>query len=155
MGYGVIEGTARKPVALEYGTFSSPRTALQSTCLLSIKRFLDELIKKWQPDVVAIEGIIFVQSIKTAITMGAAKSAAVLAAAEAGLNIVEYAPKSVKLAVTGSGKAQKDQVAFMMRALMGLTENPAPDAADALAIAYTHMNASDPLKSKAFESKNF
>ena len=70
--------------------------------------------------------------------MGSARGAALLALAQAGLPIYEYAPKRVKAAATGRGGAQKTQVSFMMRALLGLTENPPSDAADALAIALTH-----------------
>ena len=86
-----------------------------------------------------MEGIIFVQSYKTAITMGAARGAAILAAAGRGLPVFEYSPREVKQAVVGRGGADKTQVAFMVRALLGLTETPAADAADALAIGLTHL----------------
>ena len=86
-----------------------------------------------------MEGVIFVQSLRTAITMGAARGAAILAAAERGLAVFEYSPREVKQAVVGRGAAQKGQVAFMVRALLGLTETPEPDAADALAIGLTHL----------------
>ena len=86
-----------------------------------------------------VEGVIFVQSHRTAITLGAARGAAIVAAAERGLPIYEYAPRRVKQSVVGRGGAQKDQVAFMVRALLGLTETPAADAADALAIGLTHL----------------
>ena len=76
--------------------------------------------------------------------LGAARGAAILAAAEHGLEIYEYAPKRVKQAVVGRGAADKQQVAFMMRALLGLTETPEPDAADALAIGLAHCYALDP-----------
>ena len=72
--------------------------------------------------------------------------AALLPAAEAGLSIHEYAPKRVKQAVVGRGAADKQQVAFMMRALLNLTETPPPDAADALAIGMAHLYANDPLR---------
>ena len=78
--------------------------------------------------------VIYVQSHKTAIALGAARGAAILAAAERGLPIFEYAPKRIKQATVGRGGADKSQVAFMVRALLGLTETPGPDAADALAI---------------------
>ena len=73
-----------------------------------------------------------------------AAAAALLAAAEHGMEIYEYAPKRVKQAVVGRGGADKQQVAFMMRALLGLTETPDPDAADALAIGMAHCYATDP-----------
>ena len=74
------------------------------------------------------------QSHKTAILLGAARGAAILAAAERGLPVFEYAPKRIKQATVGRGNADKNQVAFMIRALLGLTETPDADAADALAI---------------------
>jgi crossover junction endodeoxyribonuclease RuvC len=74
-----------------------------------------------------------------AITLGAARGAALLAAASQGLPIYEYAPRRVKQSVVGRGGADKGQVGFMVRALLGLTETPSPDAADALAIGLTHM----------------
>ena len=79
------------------------------------------------------------QSHRTAITLGAARGAAILAAAERGLPVYEYSPREVKQAVVGRGGADKTQVAFMVRALLGLTETPSPDAADAIAIGLTHL----------------
>ena len=87
--------------------------------------------------------MIFVQSHRTAITLGAARGAALVAAAERGLPIYEYAPRRVKQSVVGRGGAQKEQVAFMVRALLGLTETPAADAADALAIGLTHFKSAE------------
>ena len=71
--------------------------------------------------------------------LGAARGAAILAAAERGLPVFEYAPTRIKQATVGRGGADKNQVAFMIRALLGLTETPGPDAADALAIGLTHL----------------
>lgn len=106
-GYAVVEGDHRRACALDYGTLSIPRSVSQSGCLLAIKQHLGNLIDKWEPDEMAVERIIYVQSHQTAITMGAAKAAVVIAAAEAGLRIMEYSPKSVKLSVVGRGAAQK------------------------------------------------
>jgi crossover junction endodeoxyribonuclease RuvC len=80
---------------------------------------------------------------KTAIALGAARGAAILAAAERGLPVYEYAPTRIKQATVGRGGADKSQVAFMVRALLGLTETPGPDAADALAIGLTHLRAQE------------
>jgi crossover junction endodeoxyribonuclease RuvC len=80
-----------------------------------------------------------VQSYKTAIILGAARGAAILAAAENGLPVFEYSPKRIKQSTVGRGGAGKNQVAFMVRVLLGLTETPDDDAADALAIALTHL----------------
>ena len=97
--------------------------------------------REHEPDCCALEAVIYVQSYKTAILLGAARGAAILAAAENGLPVFEYAPRRIKQATVGTGGAKKNQVAFMMRALLGLTETPDADSADALAIALTHLRA--------------
>jgi len=125
--------------AIAFGVIRNPAALVQSQCLVEIRKQLAEVIAQHQPDVCAIESVIFVQSFKTAITLGAARGAALLAAAEREMPIHEYPPKRVKQAVVGRGSATKDQVAFMMRALLGLTETPPSDAADALAIGLAHF----------------
>ncbi len=143
-GYALVESGARADSAraLAYDVIKNPTSLLASGCLVAIRRRISELIAEHSPDCCAVEGIIFVQSYRTAITMGAARGAAMLAAAEHGLPIYEYSPKSVKMAVVGRGGAQKDQVAFMVRALLGLKTTPGADAADALAIGLTHLRQS-------------
>jgi crossover junction endodeoxyribonuclease RuvC len=104
---------------------------------------LVELIREHEPDCCALESVIYVQSHKTAILLGAARGAAILAAAESGLPIFEYSPRRIKQSTVGRGAAGKDQVAFMVRALLGLTETPDADAADALAIGLTHLRSQE------------
>ncbi len=145
-GYAVLERLGRETKALTWGVINNPAARRQSQCLVAIREELHRVIRDHQPHVCAVEGIIFVQSYKTAIIMGAARGAALLAAAEHDLEIYEYAPRRVKQAVVGKGAAQKQQVAFMIRALLGLTETPPPDAADAIAIGLTHFQTDDPLK---------
>jgi crossover junction endodeoxyribonuclease RuvC len=152
-GYAVLEGDPRQPVVLGYDVISIPKKLAQSAALAAVRMHLANLITKFQPDEVAVEGIIYVQSHQTAITMGAARAAALIAAADHGLVVYEYPPKRVKSAVVGNGSADKSQVAFMVRALLGLAETPPPDAADALAIAIAHLQASDPLKAKLLERR--
>ena len=135
--------TAGTPRACGYGTIKNKGDLLPSSCLVRIRDRIAELIHEHEPDCCAVEGVIFVQSYKTAITLGAARGAAILAAAERGLPVYEYAPRLVKMSVVGRGGADKTQVAFMVRALLGLTETPAPDAADALAIGLTHLRAQE------------
>ena len=143
-GFAVLEIGVRPDSAraLDYGVITNKRTLLPSGCLVAIRQGIIELVAKHSPDCCAVEGVIFVQSYKTAITMGAARGAALAAAAERGLPIFEYAPASVKMAVVGRGAAKKDQVAFMVRALLGLKSTPQADAADALAIGLTHLRQS-------------
>lgn len=152
-GYAVLEGDPRRPAVLGYDVISIPKKLCQSAALAAVRTHISNLIAKFQPDEVAVEGIIYVQSHQTAITMGAARAAALIAAADHGLSVYEYPPKKVKSAVVGNGSADKSQVAFMVRALLGLSETPPPDAADALAIAIAHLQASDPLKAKLLERR--
>ena len=146
-GFAVLERLAGSKVrALEYGTIKNAAKLLPSSCLVAIHDRLAELIHRHEPECLAIEAVIFVQSYRTAITLGAARGSAILAAAERGLPVFEYAPKDVKQAVVGRGGAAKNQVAFMVRALLGLTETPEADAADALAIGLTHFQNHDSAK---------
>ncbi len=154
-GYAVVEGDFRQPRALDYGTLLLPARLKQSDCLSRIHASICELIERWQPDEIAIEAIIHVQSRSTAIAMGSSRGAVLIAGAAHQLPIMEYPPSSVKMAAVGKGAAQKAQVAFMMRALLQLRETPEPDAADALAIAYTHLVATDPSRQHLFEKRRY
>lgn len=142
-GYAILEKSGQRLCAVEWGTIKNKPEMLASGCLVAIRARLNELIQLHNPECAAVEGIIFVQSHRTAITLGAARGAAILAAAEHGIPVYEYAPRRVKQGVVGRGGAQKNQVAFMVRALLGLTETPADDAADALAIGITHLQAAN------------
>lgn len=142
-GYAILEKSGQQLRAVEWGTIKNKPAMLASGCLVAIRTRLHELIQLHKPECAAVEGIIFVQSHRTAITLGAARGAAILAAAEHGIPVYEYAPRRVKQGVVGRGGAQKNQVAFMVRALLGLTETPANDAADALAIGITHLQTAN------------
>lgn len=145
-GYAILEGNEQTHTALDYGVLSLPTKLKQSRCLAAVRTALANLITKWEPDEVAVEGIIYVQSMKTAISMGAARGATMIAAADSGIQVYEYAPKKIKQAVVGNGNAKKDQVAFMVRVLLKLSETPPSDAADALAIGIAHLSTNDPIK---------
>src|SRR3977135_1834141 len=127
---GVALGDANngKPRSLYFGTIRNATSMRSSACLVAIRDRLAELIREHEPDSCALEAVIYVQSYKTAILLGAARGAAILAAAENGLPVFEYAPTRIKQAAVGRGGAGKSQVAFMVRALLGLTETPDADA---------------------------
>ncbi len=148
-GFAVVEGDHKSHHPLAFDVISLPRALPQSEALAAVRTGLGNIIEKWEPDEVAVEGIIYVQSHRTAISMGAARASALIAAADHGLPVYEYAPRKIKQAVVGRGAADKQQVAFMVRAILGLNETPPHDAADALAIALAHLFASDPLKQSA------
>lgn len=138
-GYAVLAKQEEKITVLEYGVITNPPTLSIAACLLAIHERLEAAISTYVPEAMAIENTIYVQSYKTAIVLGSARGAALLAAARRGLSIHEYAPRRIKQAVVGRGAAQKAQVGFMVRALLGLTETPPPDAADAIAVGLTHF----------------
>jgi crossover junction endodeoxyribonuclease RuvC len=142
-GFAILEKNGARVRALAYGTIKNRADLLPSGCLVAIHERIADLVREYTPECAAFEGIIFVQSHRIAITMGAARGAALLAAAGRGLPVYEYAPRRVKQSVVGKGSAGKEQVAFMVRALLGLTETPPADAADALAIGLTHIRASE------------
>jgi len=147
-GFAILEKTGTKVRAVTYGTIKNRADLLPSGCLVAIHERICDLIREHTPECAAVEGVIFVQSYQTAITLGAARGAAIVAVAAQGLPIYEYAPRRVKQSVVGRGGADKGQVGFMVRALLGLTETPPPDAADALAIGLTHFQTADgPLRS--------
>lgn len=142
-GFAILERTSGKTRCLHYGVIkNSPRLTL-SACLVAIHEQLGDVLNNYQPEAMAIESVIYVQSYPTAITLGSARGAALLAAAQRGIPIHEYAPRRIKQAVVGRGGAQKSQVAFMIRALLGMTVTPPPDAADAIAIGITHFQTAD------------
>lgn len=150
-GFALVEKQEKQVRALQFGRIDNPAKLKPSGCLLRIRDQLRDVILKQQPHAMAIESTIYVQSYATAIALGTARGAALLAAAEAGLPIYDYAPRKIKQAVVGRGTAQKAQVAFMIRATFGLTETPSHDAADALAIALTHLQSRDAAIAKRVE----
>ena len=139
-GYGVIQGGKFSPRALAHGTIVCSSGWERSRCLAHIARTLRELISRHRPAICAIEGLFYAQNLQTALIMGEARGAALTALAEAGLEIYEIAPRKVKQAIIGHGAAQKFAVAKMVQRLLQLSEPPAPDAADALALALAHLN---------------
>jgi crossover junction endodeoxyribonuclease RuvC len=142
-GFAVMEKSGKKFQAVTYGIIRNADKLLPSGCLVAIHERVAELIREYGPECAVFEAIIYVQSYRTAITLGSARAAALVAAASRGLPIYEYAPRRVKQSVVGRGAADKSQVGFMVRALLGLTETPPADAADALAIGLTHLQTAD------------
>lgn len=141
-GYGLVrdrEDGSLEPVT--YGTIQTPAGMPSHQRLSILFHQLNELLLLHHPDGVAVEKLFFQRNISTAIAVGQARGVVMLAISEAGLMVGEYTPNEVKQAVAGYGSAGKKQVQEMVRVLLGLQERPQPDdAADALAIAITHLN---------------
>jgi crossover junction endodeoxyribonuclease RuvC len=137
-GYGIIRIATPHPEALAHGTIQSPPGRERSRCLLHIAQSLREVLRQHHPTACVVEGLFYAQNLQTALIMGEARGASLVVAAEAGMEIFEIAPRKVKQAVVGYGAAQKPAVARMVQRLLRLAEPPAPDAADALALALTY-----------------
>lgn len=140
-GLAVLQRAAGKIRCLHFDVVKNPPKLSVPGCLLEIHTRLLDAMDRFSPQAMAIESVIYVQSFPTAITLGSARGAVLLAAAQRGLQIHEYAPRRVKQAVVGHGAAQKSQVAFMVRSLLGLTITPPPDAADAIAVGLAHFQS--------------
>jgi crossover junction endodeoxyribonuclease RuvC len=137
-GFGVIRQAKPFPQTLTHGTIVCPANWERSRCLVKIVHGLRDVLKKFRPEVCVVEGLFYAQNLQTALIMGEARGAALATIAEAGLEIYEMAPRKVKQAIVGYGAAQKIAVAKMVQRMLRLPEPPAPDAADALALALAH-----------------
>ena len=141
-GYGVIRLAKPHALALTHGTVSCSASWPHSRCLVHIAQTLRHVLREHRPTVCVVEGLFYAQNFQTAIVMGEARGAALAIIAEAGLEIYEIAPRKVKQAIVGYGGAQKLAVAKMVQRRLNLMEPPAPDAADALALALAHAQES-------------
>jgi crossover junction endodeoxyribonuclease RuvC len=139
-GFGLVEekdGTAR---ALAYGAIRTARDPVP-TRLAALYQQLTELIDEHKPEAMAVERVLFNANTRTAMSVGQAAGVALLAAARAGCEVAEYTPGEVKLAVTGSGSADKRQMQQMIGRLLSIDPPSPADAADALGLALTHLRA--------------
>ena len=140
-GYGVVGETTRSDFALlACGVFRTAAGEPMHLRLLELFQDMQALLKEFTPDEVAVEKLFFGRNVTTAISVGQARGAMLVAAALAGLPVIEYTPAEVKQAVAGYGNADKQQVQQMVQQLLGLTAPPTPDdAADGVAIAICHL----------------
>ncbi|GAA1122271.1 crossover junction endodeoxyribonuclease RuvC [Kribbella jejuensis] len=136
-GLGVVEGTPGKPPALvAVGVIRTPAELDVSRRLVQIEEELDAWIAKYQPDAVAVERVFAQHNVRTVMGTAQASGIAMVVAARRGLPVALHTPSEVKAAVTGSGRADKEQVTTMVTRILRLSERPTPaDAADALALA--------------------
>lgn len=138
-GWGVIRCDGSQLSAVAYGCITTSPAQPLAARLAAIHDGLDAAIERYRPAECAIESVFFGVNARSAFATGQARGVALLATARRTLSIAEYSPVQVKSAVVGVGTAEKHQVAFMVRALLGLDHDPHPDhAADALAVAITH-----------------
>jgi crossover junction endodeoxyribonuclease RuvC len=141
LGYGVIECSgagASRVTYVECGVISAAARDARSARLGEIGRGLRDLIEEVRPDVVAMEEAFFGVNVQSTLALGEARGVALFVASEYGLRVSGYPPATVKKTVVGHGRATKEQIGYLVRALLSLRRTPAPDAADALAIAICH-----------------
>ncbi|GAB4334836.1 MAG: crossover junction endodeoxyribonuclease RuvC [Calditrichia bacterium] len=140
-GYGIISVVNKQVECLGFGGVKVPPNLSFSERLHKIFVDIGEVIRQFQPEVCAVENIFYHQNKRTAIVMGHARAAAMLAAAQVNVPVVEYTPREVKMSIVGNGAAAKEQVKWMVQKIMKLSESPVPeDAADALAVALCHYH---------------
>ena len=142
-GYGVVrEERDGSLTSLAYGAIETSKDDLLPRRLQLLRDQLAEVVKTWRPAEVSVEALFFATNAKTAMTVGQARGVILLTLADCGVGIFEYTPLQVKQAVSGYGGADKKQMQEMVRMLLGLSKIPKPDdAADALAIAVTHIQS--------------
>lgn len=148
VGWGIVNHEGGVDSLVECGCFETKANSELPERLLKIFLFLQDLIKKHQPDILSVESLFFATNVKTAFDVGAARGVILLAGEEAKIPIFQYTPLQVKSSLVGYGQADKHQIQFMVTKILHLKETPKPDdAADAVAIALTHLfHHPNPLK---------
>ncbi len=141
-GWGVVRRVGTRLSHVAHGVFDVERKGELGDRLVAIESELIEVVRTYQPAQASIESLFFAKDAQAAAKLGHARGVALLVCARAGLASFEYAPARVKRTVAGGGRADKAQVAQMIRVVLGLAEVPRSDAADALAIAVTHLQGS-------------
>jgi len=140
-GWGVIDGDRRRYTLVEYGSSKTKANEPFATRLLQICEAIEEIIARLQPDSCALEDGFLKTNVKVTLKLGQVRGVAMLAASSLGIAVSEYAPLTIKSAVVGYGRAEKEQVQLMVARLLRLEEIPQPaDAADALAIAICDLH---------------
>jgi crossover junction endodeoxyribonuclease RuvC len=148
-GWGVVERRGPRFVHVAHGVIDTDASDIIAARLVVIERALLEVLSAHGPTEASVEALFFAKDPQAASKLGHARGVALLVCARAGLAIHEYAPALVKRAVTGSGRADKHQVAQMVRVVLALSAAPPPDAADALAAAIVHLQRAPMLAAAA------
>ena len=144
-GVGVLEAVGSRMIPVWHGTVKNPAGRPLSACLLHVQDEIDKLIREHEPRAAAIEGVFYAKNVKTMLILSHVRGVIVAQCARLGIPVYEYEPRRVKMAVCGFGGAQKEQVQKMVKTLLALPDVPQNDAADALALAITHLHSRSPL----------
>ena len=144
LGWGVIEKTGNHFRAIDYGAVTTDKDMEMPDRLEALYNGLREIIEEYRPEEASIEKLFFNTNTTTAINVGQARGVAILACVKGGLKVGEYTPLEIKQALVGYGRADKQQVQFMVKTMLNLPEVPKPDdTADALAAAICHGHSAD------------
>jgi crossover junction endodeoxyribonuclease RuvC len=144
-GYGCVEADGSRYRLVACGAITLRAADAFPQRLARIHQELAALLGEFRPDCVAIENLFHANNVRSALKLGHARGVAMLAAVEAGCPVIEYSPAEIKRAVVGYGRAEKHQVAQMIKLLLGLSAAPTPfDATDALAVAICHLHSVPP-----------
>lgn len=135
-GWGVLRWEGSTVSALGWGIIESDDRSPMPERLRTLHEGLSRVIAQYRPQRAAIESLFHSRNVKSALVLAQARGVLLLAAAEAGLPVEEYAPLEVKRALTGYGRAEKSQLQYMIVKILGLSETPPPDASDALSVAF-------------------
>jgi crossover junction endodeoxyribonuclease RuvC len=154
VGWGVLESVQGKIRPIAYGAITTPAKTDVESRLLTIQNDLEAIIKKYNPDEMAIEELFFNTNSTTAISVAEARGVILCTAHRLGVKISEYTPLQVKQAVVGYGKAEKKQVIAMVTSILKLPKPPKPDdTADAIAIAICHSQCLGSALGKYFNNR--
>jgi len=151
VGWGVIEKDERgRCKVIDYGAINTDKNMDLPSRLVAIEDSTIALIKHFKPDVMAIEELFFNTNITTAIKVAQARGIILTSAHRLGVKIFEYTPLQIKQGLTGYGRAEKAQIQYMTQVMLNLKRIPKPDdTADALAVALTHAQTNNEIKSNA------
>lgn len=142
VGYSIVDYKENKIKLIKYGCIFTDKHLSMEDRLFQIFNDLEKIIKEYQPELMAIEELFFFKNNKTIITVGQARGVIILVGRKNNLKIDSYTPLQIKMGITGYGRADKKQIQLMVQKILKLKEIPTPDdAADAIAVAITHINS--------------
>jgi crossover junction endodeoxyribonuclease RuvC len=152
-GFGLIEVSRRRLTHVDSGALAVGASLPVEARLLKVFDALSQLIAQYAPDVLSVEDVFFARNVRSAITLGQARGAALVAASRAGVPVCSYTPAEIKMTVAGNGRAEKGQIQEMVRAILSLERLPSVDAADALAAAICHAQRAPMAKRVALAAR--
>jgi crossover junction endodeoxyribonuclease RuvC len=142
LGWGIVEGNNHKFQTVSFNCITTEKNISMSKRLVILFDAINEILQKYMPDVLSVEDLFFNTNAKTAIAVGQARGVIMLAAEKKKIPVFSYSPLEIKMAITGYGRADKNQIQQMVKKILGLAKIPKPDdIADALAVGLTHSFA--------------